>query len=200
MSKRDDGIKVMPVQEEVRELATSEEFVRSSGVRIRGGVLVAYGIGELTRTDKQVRGTHGHAVPQGCQWARDCEECPWPDCVIPSTSKQIDYNSEEARRLRAEFATRTHIDEGKTIEETAALLYVSPSSVKRGVNAVRGPAQIVKRERDKNIVRLRKEGKTLWAIATLLSISYRTTQRVVKESFIGIQNTGGKVKVLYRIQ
>lgn len=44
-----------------------------------------------------------HSIPKGCQWARDCEECPWHDCIIEGNN-DVDYDSKKAQTIRRRLA------------------------------------------------------------------------------------------------
>lgn len=82
--------KVMPEESEVANL---------SGHGGKSLVMMAHGaqsLGDLTRARKTIEG--GHKYPDGCQWSRRCEECPWTDCVIHVN--RHDYDSKEARQIR----------------------------------------------------------------------------------------------------
>lgn len=79
-----------------------------------------------------------HPTPEGCHWARDCELCPWPDCVVPAIGKVIRYDDPGAEQLRN--ATRANVSarveaiklrrQGMSEEAVARRMGVTPRSVR----------------------------------------------------------------------
>ena len=60
-------------------------------------------VNEMSRTKVHSRREDRHVVPNGCQWSRDCELCPWPDCISEDEDFHISYDSDTARAIRQEL-------------------------------------------------------------------------------------------------
>ena len=111
---------------------TLSDVLEWEGTRLWKGRPVAHALGELTKHRKPSKVADGHPVPKGCQWAEDCEECPWPDCIV-SEPKLLPYNSIEARRKRAQFVV--DLLHGRTsIEGEAKRLKVPSSAIEQYLN------------------------------------------------------------------
>lgn len=111
---------------------TLSDVLEWEGTRLWKGRPVAHALGEITKHRKPSKVADGHPVPKGCQWAEDCEECPWPDCIV-SEPKLLPYNSREARRKRAQFVA--DLLHGRTsIEGEAKRLKVPSSAIEQYLN------------------------------------------------------------------
>ncbi len=111
---------------------TLSDVLEWEGTRLWKGRPVAHALGEITKHRKPSKVADGHPVPKGCQWVEDCEECPWPDCIV-SEPKLLPYNSIEARRKRVQFVV--DLLHGLTsIEGEAKRLKVPSSAIEQYLN------------------------------------------------------------------
>ena len=116
--------------EEQADLSLSQLFAETASLRAQGGILIAYGLGELnpTRRSYRPKGHEGHAVPHGCQWARTCDKCPKHDCVIPANATPLKYDSPQAVKIRTEAAMEIR---DKPVREVAFMVGISAKRARR---------------------------------------------------------------------
>ena len=68
-----------------------------------------------------------HVARNGCQWAVNCEQCPWTDCIT-GKSKRCEFSSDEGRRERIVMA-RMLRGIGKTEEQIGMIMGLSAEVV-----------------------------------------------------------------------
>lgn len=117
-------------------------------------------------------------VPDGCQWSRRCEECPWPDCVL--RGRRAEFDSPAGIDARSRMAVCLCDVVGLSAEEAAVLLCVSPRCVNDYVRSVRGFARLLARPRDSQVMREARKGtRSIEDLAEAFGVSGRTVSRIV---------------------
>jgi len=114
-------------------------------------------------------------VPDGCQWARRCEGCPWPDCVL--NGRRYQYHAPEARQIRGWVITVLRGATGLSLDELAAMFHFSTRSVYRYMRD-KGLIGTLKARRNEEIVRAKRDGRSTKELAGEFGPSERTVRRI----------------------
>lgn len=167
------------------EEPTIEDIEDGGHMKFHVGNITALTLGELTRTDKIEPRDRQRLIPHGCQWARDCEECPWSDCVI--SGAPLSYNSAEAQKEREGLIFKMH-DANTSLTDIAKFLHVHPHTIRRYYYSYKDtpqslkatatvPMRILRAKRNAEITRLTREGKTDKELSQIFKVAVRTVQR-----------------------
>ena len=111
--------------------------------KIRTGRVGACSLGDLTQgKPRKHLSEERHPTPNGCQWARDCEECPWGDCVLVGSKKPPAYDSAAAKAMRRSGKLADMRQEGMSIVCIAGLAGVHVRTVERDLAKMFGSSKV----------------------------------------------------------
>lgn len=113
---------------------------------------------------------HIPAVPDGCQWGRSCQGCPWPGCVL--AGRRHSFESPKAVELRARLALCLRVFMNLSCREAAKVMGLHPETISNHARAA-----ALRRLRDEAIRLGRDGGRSPPDLAADLLVSARTVVR-----------------------
>lgn len=138
----------------------------------------ARGLGDMIETLEEPAVRKGaklpgsHTVPDGCQWARHCEECAWPDCRLGSNDRRYAYDSEKAKEMRAKSSKTGMTKDNTAIRQPTRthVLFSSPSIVNSSTM-----------QKHRRMAEMRSSGISEKAVAIMFGVHWRTVRRAVEK-------------------
>lgn len=156
------------------EALTSSWGAESELVKLHSGTMQVFTLGELTQSKKK-QDSQGYQTLKGCQWARNCDNCPWLDCVINNMHDLFSYDSEKAKQIRSEYVN-TERAKGTKVKVLAPILNTSEKTIRR-----QSKPKAVKKIRVKEMIQLYNEGIGVAEIAVQLGVHVKTVRRVLDQ-------------------